>query len=368
MTRMATANDLLVSLHGIAQTLPASLDLGEVLESIRARLRGLFTFTALTIVVRDETTALWRVELAEGVRLTSPLDTAALPSAIREVAIDPARPRLVDDLLRSPLEPCAPLARSGLYAPLRARGGLVGLLAIEHGPPGHYDVSQVDLLASLASLFALAIDNALWFARLRRFGAEAERARIARELHDSVAQSLAYIAFELERLAEREQSAGDGRSELSELHDVVRGVVADLRETLYQLRSTVTEEVALAEVAERSLDRFRERTGVTVTWGVDVDRRLPHQVEQEVWRILQEAMTNVERHSGATRVAVRWSVIGSRARLEIADDGRGFLPLDVDGEHYGLLGMRERADAIGAQLVVESAPGAGTRIVLEVDR
>jgi signal transduction histidine kinase len=368
MTRMATANDLLVSLHGIAQTLPASLDLGEVLESIRVRLRSLFTFTALTVVVRDETTGQWRVELAEGVRLASPLETPELPSAIRQVADDALRPVLVEDLLRSPLDPCAPLARSGLYAPMRARGGLVGLLALEHGSPGHYEVSQIDLLASLASLFALAIDNALWFARLRRFGAEAERARIARELHDSVAQSLAYIAFELERLAEREAEADDGRTELAALHDVVRGVVADLRETLYQLRSTVTEEVALPEVAERSLGRFRERTGIAVTWDADVDRRLPHQVEQEVWRILQEAMTNVERHSGAARVAVRWSVLGSKARLEVSDDGRGFLPLDVDGEHYGLLGMRERADAIGAQLVVESEPGAGTRIVLEVTR
>ena len=368
LTRMATANDLLVSLHGIAQTLPASLDLGEVLDSIRQRLRSLLEFTALTVIVRDETAGVWRVELAEGVRLPSALDTADLPSALHDIAIGSARPLLVDDMLRSPLMPCAALARSGLYAPLRARGNLVGLLAIEHSAPGRYDAAKVDLLASLASLFALAVDNALWFARLRRFGAEAERARIARELHDSIAQSLAYIAFELERLAEHEEDARGTPGDLTALHDVVRGVVTELRETLYELRSTVTEDADLATTAARSLERFTERTGISVDWNARVERRLPHQVEQEIWRILQEALTNIERHANAKQVRVHWTVDERGARLVVQDDGRGFVPRTVEGEHYGLLGMRERADAISAQFTVDSLPGSGTRLAVDLPR
>jgi signal transduction histidine kinase len=145
-------------------------------------------------------------------------------------------------------------------------------------------------------------------------------------------------------------------------------VVTDLRETLYELRATVTEDADLSDVAARSLERLAERTGMTIDWHAHVDRRLPHQVEQEVWRILQEALNNIERHAGASTVKVRWTVEGHRARLLVEDDGRGFSPNEVEGEHYGLLGMRERADAISAQLTIDSIPGQGTRLLVEVPR
>ncbi len=86
---------------------------------------------------------------------------------------------------------------------------------------------------------------------------------------------------------------------------------------------------------------------------------LPYRIEQEVWRIGQEALVNVERHSGASEVTVKWDVRDGLARLEIIDDGKGFEPDEVRGEHYGLVGMRERADAIGAHLIIERAPVRG---------
>src|SRR5207247_10484371 len=126
----------------------------------------------------------------------------------------------------------------GMYVALRARGRIMGLIAVEDPASGRYSHDDLALLIGLAGPLALAVDNALWFLRLRRFGAEAERARIARDLHDRLAQSLAYVAFELERLSLRGQ--GEDRRALGELHEVVRGIVGELRETLYQLRAGVT--------------------------------------------------------------------------------------------------------------------------------
>ncbi len=360
---MATANELLVSLHGLAQTLPASFDLPEVVESMRQRLRSLLRFSALVVLVRDDAESLWSVELAEGVRLGSRLVDRELPQPLQR-ALTSMHPVLISDrLLDAGEDGFAALGRSGMYMALRARGALVGLIALEEVSPNAYGPEQRDLMESLSSLLALSIDNARWFARLRTLGAEAERARIARELHDRVAQSLAYVAFELERM---QSLPGDKDSEISELRVVVRDIVRELRQTIYQLRANVSEVADIVQVATGYLQKFADRTGIETHWLPSASVALPYRIEQEVWRIGQEALVNVERHSGATEVTVRWEVADSMARLEIIDDGNGFEPGEVRGEHYGLVGMRERADAIGAHLTIERAPVKGTRVAVEV--
>jgi signal transduction histidine kinase len=362
---LATANELLVSLHGLAQTLPASFDLREVVDSTRTRLRSLFRFSALVVLVRDDAQSVWTVELAEGVRLPSYMGDHDLPQPLQR-ALTSNHPVIIEDRLVHP-EPdeggFAALARSGLYTALRARGALVGLIALEDVVPDAYGGEQRDMIESLSGLLALSIDNARWFARLRTLGAEAERARIARELHDRVAQSLAYVAFELERM---HNLPGDRDNEIVELHDVVRGIVRELRETIYQLRSNVSEDEDIVMVAGRYLERFSERTGIAATWLPSASQALPYRIEQELWRIAQEALVNVERHADAKEVVVRWDVHNGVARLEVADDGNGFELAGVVGDHYGLVGMRERADAIGAHLAIESGPGRGTKVAVEV--
>ena len=98
-----------------------------------------------------------------------------------------------------------------------------------------------------------------------------------------------------------------------------------------------------------------------------VEQRIPYQVEQELWRIVQEALTNVERHAHASACAVEYRVSAGRAALVVEDDGRGFDPSRIPGDHYGLVGMHERADTLGARLVVESEPGQGTRVSVELE-
>jgi signal transduction histidine kinase len=365
VARLTTANELLVALHGVAQTLPASLDLHEVVESTRTRLRSLFQFGSLALLVRDDTRDEWTVELAEGVRLPQQLRDDLLAEPLHAI-LDHGRAVLETDLLAgNDGRGCSPMARSGMYAPLRARGRVVGLIAVEDTVPARYGPDDIGLLTGLTGPLALAVDNALWFLRLRRFGAEAERARIARDLHDRLAQSLAYIAFELERLSIRSQD--EDRQALTELHQVVRGIVGELRETLYQLRAGVSEDADLDHVAKEYLVRYEERTGLIVHWRSRVERHIPYQVEQELWRVLQEALINIEHHAHATACAIDYRVTSTRVTLVVEDDGRGFDPAFVAGDHYGLIGMRERADALGAQLLVESQPGHGARVSIELE-
>jgi signal transduction histidine kinase len=154
-----------------------------------------------------------------------------------------------------------------------------------------------------------------------------------------------------------------------QLRNDVRGVIGEVRDTLYDLRTDVSEDAGLAQTVEAFANRLMERTDLEINLYCDSGPRLPILQEREMWRIAQEALVNVERHANARRVDVRWRCDGRSAAIEIADDGDGFPPGKAGRlDSYGMLGMRERASSIGATLDVLSAPGRGTvvRCVLSV--
>jgi signal transduction histidine kinase len=214
---------------------------------------------------------------------------------------------------------------------------------------------------------ALAIDNARWFARLRTVGADEERTRIARDLHDRIGQSLAYLAFELDRIVKANTKGDDVTKHLDRLRTDVRGVIGEVRDTLYDLRTDVTDEQDLAQTLRDFLDRVQARSDLDIRLDAQTSGRLPLLQERELWRVAQEAVTNVERHAQASKVAVTWRCDGSRAVLIVADDGIGF-PAGRAGrlDSYGIIGMRERAASIGAALDISSEPGVGTTIRCEI--
>jgi signal transduction histidine kinase len=359
--RLADANALLFSLHRVAQTLPASLDYEEVLDSTVQRLRGLLDFDALAILVADDTDGSWSVARREGLRLREHLSTRDLAPIMRTVA---ERQELVVQNELHPTSPgLAPSMGSGIYAPLIARSALIGLLSIEAKADKHFTRRDVELVNGFVEPVALAIDNARWFARLRTVGADEERTRIARELHDRIGQSLAYLAFELDRIVSANSKGTDVAPSLHQLRDDVRGVIGEVRDTLYDLRTDVSEAQDMADTLDQFIQRVKDRTGLDITLYADRGARLPILQEREMWRIAQEALANVERHAKATRVRVLWRCNGQAAALEVADDGQGF-PVGTAGrlDSYGIMGMRERAASIGATLDVLSEPGRGTRV------
>jgi signal transduction histidine kinase len=362
VNRMSQANDLLHKLHDVVQTLPSSLDLSDVVTSAQERFRELVDSTVAVVIVPDDTSDQWRVELAEGTRLPATLAPDELPLTLTRALATTGVIR-DNDLMPGTEAACSATSRSVLATALRAHDRVVGLVSLEHSEPDAYTEEDASLIGGLGSSLALAVDNARWFSRLRTLGAEAERARIARDLHDNVAQSLAYVGFELDRLA----TAHDEDPELRELQGVVRGVVAELRETLYQLRATVSENQDLVDVADEYVTRWSNRTGIDADFAAETaGRRVPLQVEQELWRILQESLTNVERHADASHAWITWRIGDGQAQLEIRDDGRG-MNGERAHERYGLVGIRERADAVGAHVTLASKPNAGTSVLVELE-
>jgi signal transduction histidine kinase len=359
--RLADANALLFSLHRVAQTLPASLDYDEVLDSTIQRLRGLIDFDAAAILVSDDTDGAWHVARREGLRLAERIETTQLPSVMRMAA---EKGELVVRNELSNTQPgLAPSMGSGIYAPLRARGSLIGLISLEHKIEKHFTQRDVELITGFVEPVALAIDNARWFTRLRTVGADEERTRIARELHDRIGQSLAYLAFELDRIVSAHAKGTEVGPSLGQLREDVRGVIGEVRDTLYDLRTDVSDNQDFADTIDQFIQRVKDRTGLEITLYADRGPRLPILQEREMWRIAQEALTNVERHAKAGRVRVLWRCNGQAAALEVADDGAGF-PAGRSGrlDSYGIMGMRERAASIGATLDVLSEPGKGTRV------
>lgn len=360
--RLIDANDLLFNLHQVAQDLPASLDLTEVLDSTLDRLHDLVDFDSAAVLLLEDADNSWHVARRKGGRTTSMFAPEDLPDPVasatrtRSVIAEP-------NLLRSGGPGLSPRAGSGLYAALVSRGFLVGVLTVEHPEAHHFTDRDRELLAGYAEPAALAIDNARWFARLRTVGADEERTRIARDLHDRIGQSLAYLAFELDRIVRKDVKGTRVSDDLSGLREDVRGVVREVRDTLYDLRTDVSDDRTIDSVLDEFVGRVRERTGMDVTVRIDESVRMPRLQERELWRIVQEAIVNAERHSNGHHVDIFWYSNGHEAVVEVRDDGDG-MPDGQSGrlDSYGMLGMRERAASIGAQLAVNSTPGRGTTV------
>jgi signal transduction histidine kinase len=221
-------------------------------------------------------------------------------------------------------------------------------------------------MADLARTAALAIDNARWLERIHTLGMEQERTRLARELHDHIGQSVVYLGFELDRLVELNHGRAV-QADLLELRGDLSDLVGELRDMLVDLRTDVSETLDVEGVLRSFLERVNKRNRVAVSLVADAEFRMPLPVEREVWRVAREAVLNAERHARASQVSILWLCNGDNALLEVADDGVGLPAGKTMGESgYGMVGMRERADSIGAQLEITSGPGQGTLVRMRV--
>jgi two-component system, NarL family, sensor histidine kinase DegS len=198
---------------------------------------------------------------------------------------------------------------------------------------------------------------------------EAERLRIARDLHDGPAQVLADLVLKaeiLERIAQRTPEALP--TELEEFRSLVRNAVADMRRFMFDLRPDSLDDLGLVATMRRFSSEYQDRTGIVCHFNLSgEDRRIGPDLEEATFRIIQEALSNVTKHSEATKVEVSLSIQPERVVARIKDDGIGF---DVDappsaGGHLGLLGMKERAEALGGTFQLRTEAGKGTEIEVE---
>jgi len=190
-----------------------------------------------------------------------------------------------------------------------------------------------------------------------------ERERVARELHDETGQSLTALLVGLRAIEER--SAPELRDDVAELRDRVRRLIADVGRLARGLHPTALDELHLAEVLEQQVGEFREASGIEARLDVDdaptLDR-LSRAASLAVYRVVQEGLTNVWRHAGASSVEVRVAPEGNEVHLEISDNGNGLAHRDPDRRGLGLVLMGRRVRALGGRLTVDAIVGEGTTL------
>ena len=359
--QLSHVNALLSALHDLVRTTPAPLTVESVLAVIRDEIDELFDADAVVLLLADSGGRWWRPVHAEGAAVGREIPYADLPAELRDVGPS-SRPVVISRLGEG--TGLTPEARSGAYLWLWSRGQPAALLALEHHEPRDLPPTHRDMLDRLSAPLALAIDNAVWFQRLRTLGAEEERQRIGAELHDRFAQSLAYVGMELDRVAARHP---DDES-ITRLREDVRATLADLRETLRELRLRCTEDRGLADVLADYLHHFGERFGVFAQLdapGELVRPALP--VENQLLRIAQDLVALAQREGGATTVSVNLASEPGRLRMVVRDDGRGTPEEELGHQAARALAVvRERADAIGALVDVFTRKGEGSEIAVTV--
>ena len=194
--------------------------------------------------------------------------------------------------------------------------------------------------------------------------AQAERSRLARDLHDSVTQALFAASLKAEALASSPDLVTPaGLDMVEEVRRLSRGALAQMRTMLLELRGDPIEQVPIRNLLGNLVESAESRASVRVWLSVEDEERLPADVHLAVYRVAQEALNNVVRHAGATDAYVDLRAGPSGVELSVRDNGRGFEPTDHDPSHLGLASMRERATEVGGELDVSSAVGEGTSIV-----
>jgi signal transduction histidine kinase len=257
-----------------------------------------------------------------------------------------------------------------MWIPLTVRQQIIGILAIANASPGAFDARDTTLALGIAQQAAVAIDNARLHERARQAAVLEERQRLARELHDSVTQALYGISLYAEA-ADRALTRGEAEpaaTNLRELRETAQEALGEMRLLIYELRPPLLEEYGLAAALRARLKAVETRAGLVTEFVGEYDDRLAPHIEQELYRLAQEALNNVLKHAHAQHVRVRLAIGAASTILEVADDGVGFETWFRGGEGFGLPGMRERAQRLGGELRVESSPGAGTRIEVNVPR
>lgn len=254
--------------------------------------------------------------------------------------------------------------------PLNAGGKPLGVLNVASTDWGDLGDEDLQLLYLVGDLLAIAIERARLFNRSAEIGAIEERNRLAREIHDTLAQGLTAIALHLETA----DALFHNGSSFDRVHDSVmqalrltRANLEEARRSVMDLRAAPLEGRPLDEALKALVDEWAARRKVVVSFKVvGAGHMLPVRIEVGLFRILQEALTNIGRHAQAQHVSVQLAIMPDQIHLLVTDDGRGFDPEQPAFNRFGLIGMNERVNLLSGRLQVSSSPGAGTELDISI--
>jgi signal transduction histidine kinase len=368
----------LESLHEIVRSLVEEIELDRLLELVCERLRELIGARLTLIALPSDDNEL-RVAAVDGEgeaaygllghrlarersksgRVLERRQSARVDSVLDDPEVDQDEARRMG-------------ARTGLYVPLVARGRAIGIVAVHDklGTDARFSDSDLRLAEIFAARAAVAVDLSERVARdtVRRVieAQELERRRLARELHDETGQALTSILLGLKGIRAASSAEEAERAE-TDVRDLVVQALQDVRSLAVELRPSALDDFGLMPALERLASTFEERSGIRTALESSLsDERLPPETETVLYRLVQEALTNVVKHAGAESVSIVVARRGGGVSAVVEDDGRGYLPDEVREDALGLVGMRERLALLSGSLTVESTPGQGTALVAYV--
>jgi signal transduction histidine kinase len=362
----------LESLNEVSEALVTEPELSALFELAVVRLRDLLDARTVMILLPTLDGRELSVEAASGdggERLVGLRLDQARSKAGRTLAR--RRPERIDSLIDDPeVDQSAPRlveATAALYVPLIAQGRAVGVIATydKRGPDPRFSDADMRIAQAFANRAAVAVELSERVGRKAvqalLEGQELERKRLARELHDETGQALASILLGLKSL-----EAQVGREPVAMIRELVGSALDDVRRLTVELRPPALDDFGLSPALERLTSVVGERSGIDIQLSLRAPAGLSPEQETAIYRIVQEALTNIMKHASASSVSI--IVMGSTGlvRLVVEDDGTGFDPAAVRSGALGLVGIRERVSILGGRLEVDAAPGRGTTLVVEL--
>ncbi len=355
------------SLQTITATLLRKSSYEEVLETIRTEARKLTGAAGGGIYLLEEGS--WLREATDNPERGLPNRIPLTRSHTGQVVLT-GKPMIVNNYDGGMIEARPPLfsTESLLAVPLQVENSIIGVLNVAN-KPGGFTESDARMLSLLGNVAAIAIENA----RLRReagnVAVSQERQWLARELHDSVTQAIYSVTLyaEAARMALEDGNHDVVAEDLRELQGMAREALLEIRLLIFELHPPILENRGLSAALQVRLESVEGRAGLQVKLDVHGERRLSLRREEDVYRIVLEALNNIVKHASARHVTVRLRYSETDVKVEVTDDGRGFDPDNV--EHTGGMGlrsMRERAERLDGELEIISAPGKGSRFSLTV--
>ncbi|MDE3090138.1 MAG: GAF domain-containing protein [Chloroflexota bacterium] len=315
-----------------------------------------------------------QVAMHSGLPPDTPVNREMMPAADGLFATICAQrqPTLIPDVSTDPRVPAAMHALGALaflLAPLLVEEQVFGVIGLLRDSRQGFSIEEITLLATIAGQLSIGVQSQ----RVRQIAHQAalvaERQRLARDLHDSVTQSL-YSVTLFAQAIRSSASAGNlslTQQYVSRISEMAQQALKEMRWLLYELRPAVVEELGLVNALRRRLEMVERRAGVATEFVVEGMRELDAALENTVYQIAQEALNNTLKHSAAAYITLRMSMNERDLRLEIKDDGKGFDPASAaQTAGLGLDSMRERAAQLGGALAIISKPGQGTHIQLIV--
>jgi len=371
--------DELTLINNVQQGLASKLDIQSIYELVGDMFHKFFNAQVVMISTYDPKTDTveHRYSIERGQRVHSPGTNP--PGGFRSQIIRTKQPMLVNTnvaeeamRLAQPILPGTASPKSWLGVPILEDGQVTGILSVQNlDEENAFGESDIRLLQTFASSMSIALENARLYTQARHLAILDERQRLARELHDSVTQSLYGISLYAQAAAGNinTKQIGQAAEYIEDIQNTAQESLADMRLLIYELKPPILDQEGLIAALRHRLISVEDRARIKSSLQTNLSERLPAQVEESIYQITREALNNIIKHAKAKNISIQIHQESESILVEISDDGVGF---ELDKARHegrlGLVNMQECAQSQGWKLNIESSPGNGTRIKVEIEK